>query len=450
MPSSAKRKPQRRLQSKVSRDEPSPMTTVMGTSKLNADLSNLTAPALAARTVASAPVYGSGLVTTGMSTNLPLQPYPKTAPSLSTITHTPGHQFNAFRIDEMSSLECYRQTMEYKLKSDVFRKLKFITNDAMMEFSVDEYSLCQYICLQMNITGHQQGAFWTSIKDTVKRMIEKQRTNATSGCKRAFIGKNKSKPCYVPLMSITLTPAPPEIEEQEENIDDFVIRPDTLDKRFEEFNMYADFVVFYIGAVIGLRRFEKEKCRKKYSDYVTVSDEAFAVLTIENNWLRWMAMAKAKHWKDSPVPTKWTVTRDKPTPMQNSKSKKRAVVKDADTDNDMIQQGPQARRYRGWSAHGINRYNQLFEQIEKERTSKRGKRFETTLLIHFQREEENNSSSKRKKPRLEPAPLPTPKHELWSVVPAIATPNTTSIAASKSLDGSDTDEDDPSVEKHPV
>jgi homoaconitase/3-isopropylmalate dehydratase large subunit len=41
----------------------------------------------------------------------------------------------------------------------------------------------------MHITGTQQGAFWTAVKDTVKRMIEKQRTNATSGCKKAFQGK---------------------------------------------------------------------------------------------------------------------------------------------------------------------------------------------------------------------------------------------------------------------
>ncbi len=79
--------------------------------------------------------------------------------------------------------------MGFKLKDDIFRNLKFVTNDSMMEFSMDEFSLCQYICKEMHITGAQQGAFWTAVKDTVKRMIEKQRTNATSGCKRAFQGK---------------------------------------------------------------------------------------------------------------------------------------------------------------------------------------------------------------------------------------------------------------------
>jgi hypothetical protein len=235
----------------------------------------------------------------------------------------------------------------------------------------------------------------------------------------------------------------PEIAEQESDLRNMDIRPDTLDERFENFNMYADFVVFYIGAVVGLRHFEKDKCRKKFSEYVTVSDEAFAVLTLENNWLRWMAMAKAHHWKDSPIPTRWTVTRDKPTQSPTGKSKKKAVVNDSEAQRDGIQQGPQARRYRGWSAHGINRYNQLFDQIEKERSSKRGKRFEINLLSYLQKEEENDSSSKRKKPRIEPAPLPTPKHELWTVIPTVITQITETTTV-----GSDTEDDDELNPRH--
>jgi hypothetical protein len=254
-------------------------------------------------------------------------------------------------------------------------------------------------------------------------------------------------------LSLTL-PLPPEIAEGEEKIEDMDICPTTLEERFEEFNLYADFVVFYIGAVVGLRRFEKDKCRKKYSEYVTVSDEAFAVLTLENNWMRWMAMAKAKHWKDSPVPTKWTVTRDKPTPVLTGKSKKRALVNHSETERDKNQQGPQARRYRGWSAHGINRYNQLFDQIEKERSTNRGKRFEINLLKHFQKAAENDSSSKRRKPQEEAPPLPTPKHELWSIIPAMVNKLPT-VSNEISLDNDATDEESTGmatafVEKYPV
>jgi hypothetical protein len=159
---------------------------IPGQSLLNPRMSNLTPPPMHARTVASAPVYGSTFVNPGLATNVPV---PQLDRSVSSISNTPGEHFNAFRVDEKSSLECYRQTMEHTLKSDVFQKLKFITSDAMMEFSMDPHSLCQYICTKMNMKGIQQGPFWTNIKNTVKRMIEKQRTNATSGCKKSFIGK---------------------------------------------------------------------------------------------------------------------------------------------------------------------------------------------------------------------------------------------------------------------
>ncbi len=78
-------------------------------------------------------------------------------------------------MDEQSSLESYKQTMGIsKLKDNIFRNLKFITNDAIMEFSMDEQSLCQYICYEMHVTGAQQCSFWTTVKDIAKQMIENQ------------------------------------------------------------------------------------------------------------------------------------------------------------------------------------------------------------------------------------------------------------------------------------
>jgi hypothetical protein len=126
-------------------------------------------------------------------TSIPATPAGNT---VSDLTDRPSsEQFNAFRVNERSSLESYKQSMGFKLKADIFRILKFITNDSQLEFSMDPNSLCQYVCIHMHITGVQQGTFWTAVKDTVKRMIEKQRTNATSGCKRAFQGKFDS-PIY--------------------------------------------------------------------------------------------------------------------------------------------------------------------------------------------------------------------------------------------------------------
>lgn len=195
------------------------------------------------------------------------------------------------------------------------------------------------------------------------------------------------------------------------------ITPQTLPQRFDKFLMYQDFVSFYVSPVIGLRRFEKEKCCKLYSSYATVSDEAFAVLTLENNWDRWMAMFVSGKWKDSEVRTKYTVTRDTSVSASSGKTKKRKnkpanEQSQTETTTAKPEGGPQARRFRGWSAHGINRYNQLFDQIEKERKSLRGQRFEVELQAFFQKRAAETVNG-RKKEKLPVPTLPMPRHEMW-------------------------------------
>ena len=102
-------------------------------------------------------------------------------------------------------------------------------------------------------------------------------------------------------------------------------------------------MVFYISQVIGLQHFERNKCQKPCRAYVTISNEAFAILTLENKWEQWIIMAKANTWTTSPVPTKRTLTRD----WTATAAKKSHLVEHTTGQ-------PQARQYRGWSAQGIN------------------------------------------------------------------------------------------------
>ena len=174
-------------------------------SRLNPQLSNI--GGLNASKTSKSPVGSAAGIDrkqkgTGVDSSVPESQEGNT---VSDLTNGASDHFNAFRVNEQSILESYKQTMGYKLKDDIFRKLKFVTNDSMMEFSMDKYSLCQYICKEMHITGAQQGAFWTAVKDTVKRIIEKQRTNATSGCKRAFQGKHITTIYFSSITTLTAT-----------------------------------------------------------------------------------------------------------------------------------------------------------------------------------------------------------------------------------------------------
>ena len=89
------------------------------------------------------------------------------------------------------------------------------------------------------------------------------------------------------------------------SVENMVVNPATLLSRYEEenFPVYKDFLSFFVSGVVGIRHFDRSKCHMHLRKYVSVSDEAFTVLTLENNWTRWSCMANRKEWKDSDVPS---------------------------------------------------------------------------------------------------------------------------------------------------
>jgi len=125
-----------------------------------------------------------------IATNLTTQPIPHIDTSVSDITSA-AEQFNSYRFDETSVTMMYKKMMTLHLKEDMFRKLKFITSDAMLEFSTEENSLCGYVCSEMLVAKYQWGEYWQLVKKTTKKMIENQRTNATTAVKKGYRGKSK-------------------------------------------------------------------------------------------------------------------------------------------------------------------------------------------------------------------------------------------------------------------
>ena len=191
------------------------------------------------------------------------------------------------------------------------------------------------------------------------------------------------------------------------------VTPDSLPSRFSagEHPVYKDFVSFFVSGVVGVRHFDRNKTTNIYSTYVTISDEAFAVLTLENNWERWSAMATADEWKESDIPTKWTTSRDKRTSLKKSDN-------DTKQESDEDDQTPQATRYRGWSWHGIERYNQLFNEIKASRSTPSFQKFELYLISEYKREEEDEGKHRGKRQKIDTRkPLPEAQHELWDVIP---------------------------------
>jgi hypothetical protein len=113
---------------------------------------------------------------------------PRSEASVSGITSA-ADQYNSYRFDETSAMKTYKKMMTIHLKDEMFRKLKFITNDAELEFSRSPTSLCGYVCTKMRVPDFQWGDYWDLVRHTTKKMIEQHRSNATSAIRKGFRGK---------------------------------------------------------------------------------------------------------------------------------------------------------------------------------------------------------------------------------------------------------------------
>ena len=87
------------------------------------------------------------------------------------------------------------------------------------------------------------------------------------------------------------------------------------------------------------------------TDYISVSDEAFAILIFENNYETWCDMVKRNNTKILQVICKYT--------NGGSSSGKNGST----------------RRYQGWNSEGIKRFNALFDLVKADRQSPYAKPF---------------------------------------------------------------------------
>src|SRR5207244_845227 len=107
--------------------------------------------------------------------------------------------------------------------------------------------------------------------------------------------------------------------------------------------IYYDFIEFFLSAVVGKKKYKAKTCHYLLSSYASVSDEAFAILVLENNIDTWLDMAKRKITKGSNVPRKFT----------NGGSSKGEVAS--------------CQHNKGWLKQGLDRFNELFDLVQKNR-----------------------------------------------------------------------------------
>jgi hypothetical protein len=122
------------------------------------------------------------------------------------------------------------------------------------------------------------------------------------------------------------------------------------------------------------------------SNYATVSDEAFALLCLENNYETWMDMGLTGNKKTSNVPRKYT----------NGGSSKG--------------KNGTSQHNKDWSDEGLCRFNELFGLVEKNREGSYAKKFEEDFRQWY----EDKVSGKQKRVKKLYVEAVQVCHKLWS------------------------------------
>jgi len=138
---------------------------------------------------------------------------------------------------------------------------------------------------------------------------------------------------------------------------------DILKKRDnpECFFLFCD---YFLSRIVGISVW-REGCQKtKVSQMATASDEAFAYLLVENYWDSWSKLDLDQYKNESTFDV-----------ASNRKRKRKANW------GKYTKSAYGARRYGGWTAEGLLRFNKLFEEVKADRL-KNGEVVEGNYVNH--------------------------------------------------------------------
>ena len=123
---------------------------------------------------------------------------------------------------------------------------------------------------------------------------------------------------------------------------------------------YVFFCKKFLPLVVGLNKFKSGwKKRTPISSLATASDEAFALLLLENSEIRWLSEHEFSLQKK---------TDENGVVVQNAEEEENLPRTKYTSAGQNKQQKGFTKRYGGWTRGGIDRYNQLFDMVVEDRS----------------------------------------------------------------------------------
>lgn len=125
----------------------------------------------------------------------------------------------------------------------------------------------------------------------------------------------------------------------------------TLLRLSQEQASYEWLCCTFLGCIVGYKAWNKKRAKERISQIATCSDEAFLLLTLENNYQRWLCEAE------------WT-ERNKGKEPDEKEPKVFPAARY--TNSGLSRKDGRSRRLQGWAREGYLHFNELYQLVAKD------------------------------------------------------------------------------------
>ncbi len=143
---------------------------------------------------------------------------------------------------------------------------------------------------------------------------------------------------------------------------------------------YTLFCDEVLSLVVGRNEWKVTSMSKKISEFVTVSDEAFGLLLMENSWELWKQMGeRARKGEDI------------------GNAKRGSDDERGGLNTKFTMNGGHVKKNQGWSKEGLQRFVALVKEVQDDRNTNNAKTDGTTLTFEEEYMAKQNTKKKRKR-----------------------------------------------------
>jgi hypothetical protein len=148
----------------------------------------------------------------------------------------------------------------------------------------------------------------------------------------------------------------------------------------------------FLPTMVGVKNWKENVGKRSFDEFVTVSDEAFVMVVLENSWCHWLDVHEGKLSQDA-----W----EKDNKERSSRKAKLLKENQIASDFKYTNGGTGCKGSQGWKANGISRFNHLYDMLENEREKCK---FYKSLFEDIKTK--NELKAKKRKPKQQEVSMP--------------------------------------------